>query len=484
MYDFLNTHQLMHRTFEEIEALQNMKFRATVHHLLPRVKFYAELFKLHGVDFREINSVEDWKKKGLPLIKKSAYMKRPKDFVVKPKLKDHMKYLASMHKTGKLAEMIGLVVTRQAKEEMIENYLPKMMLFSAGTESGKPTPVVITKKQKQEVLPELMRIIQDISPYKGQITGMNLFPFGPHLAWHSTNIGFEIADGLNLSTAAGGAMRTENLARLSGEIKPNVIAGMSSYLRQRFLPECIKQKITLPKKVVFVNGAAKMHDGERGKIKALAEKLGVKKCHVLDCYGASELKEGLMSECKQGLGFHQIAPLSNIIRTVKFESTKTDLIYDWEFTEKEGYAVNWNIDGGGTLLQGYVIGDKFLGILKERCPNCKLNVIRVKKIDRIRDVETQIKVMGMAEAKVKGTRVNLSAIREKLLKLDEVKEAQVIAERNKLKILIVQEKGKALNKARQALKCLEVKPEIKIVRMEQLKKGKMKFEGIIINRKL
>jgi hypothetical protein len=57
---------------------------------------------------------------------------------------------------------------------------------------------------------------------------------------------------------------------------------------------------------------------------------------MLDFYGASELKEGIMPECRPGEGFHHIAPLSNIIKTVRVNKMpKGDkLITDWEFTRQ------------------------------------------------------------------------------------------------------------------------------------------------------
>ncbi len=480
MHDFLNIEQLTSLTFEDIEAMQNIKFRAAAHHLLPRTKFYKELFKKYKVDFKKINGVEDWLKQGLPLIKKSVYMKRFKDFIVKPDLNSHLKYLAGLHQFGKITSTIGDVIKKNAKENLMQYYHPKMILFSTGTESGMPTPVMITAIQKQKILPELMKIIYQITPELKTKTAMNLFPYGPHLAWHSTHIGFEVAADLNLCTAAGGAMRTENLVKLANDTKPNIFAGMSSYLRQRFLPECKKQKIKLPEKVIFINGASKMLEAERDDINKMAKKLGVKNCLVLDCFGASELKEDIMPECMPGSGFHHIAPLSNIIKTVSFKRAEKDYIHDWEFAD-EGYAANWNIDGGGTLLQGYVLGDKFSGILKKRCPQCYLNVVRIKSIDRIRDVEAQLSLFGFVEAKVKGTRINLSALRNKLLSQKNIKEVQIVAEKDKLTIFIVPETSRvALQKVKQVLKALEVTPQIKTVKMKNLLTDKIKFEGIII----
>jgi len=453
--------------------------------MLPYVPFYANMFKQHGIDPFTLKSVEDWQKKGLPLLKKATYMKNPKDFVVTPDLNkifaNHFQYLDNQ---DEYASAIHLLFTKHKKEILKEYYSPKMLIFSGGTESGNPTPVLLTGKQKFDTLMGILRVIGEIILERfgtERTIGMNVFPYAPHLGWHAVHHALDINADLNLCTAAGGAIPTERLIALADKAKPNIICGMSDYLRNRFLPLAIERKITLPDKVLFVNGAQKMHDAERDKIAELARKVGVKEAIVLDLYGASELKEALLPECKPGSGYHHVAPLSAIIKTVQVNHAKEDVIDDWNFSSNGGYAASWNIDGAGTLLAGYFIGDKFDRVVNERCTNCQLNVARIYEINRIREVEAQWKFTGMVEEKIKGTRVNLVAIRDVALSLPDVKEAQVYLNRKKgiLELRFVSDKpAKAKQKLEKAFAGAEIKPKIVSSTLQKLQGEKIKFEGI------
>ena len=478
----LTIEKLRKYSFEEIKKMQDIRFKATCRYMLPYTPFYANLFKKYGIDPFSLKKIEDWHDKGLPLIKKTTYMKNPKDFIVQPDQKtifeNHLAYLEDQNEYGTATK---LFFSLKKKEILHDFYTPKMLIFSGGTETGNPTPVLLTAEQKFDTLKGILKIVGELLLAKfnaGSKTGMNVFPYAPHLGWHAVHHALDLNADLNLCTAAGGAMPTERLIALADKSKPNIICGMSDYLRNRFLPMAIEKKIRLPEKVLFVNGAQKMHEAEREKIAELARKTGVKEAIVLDFYVASELKEALMPECKPKSGFHHIAPLSTIIRTVTAEHTTEETIDEWNFTEN-GYAASWNIDGAGTLLAGYFIGDKYDKVINEQCPNCGLNTTRIYGINRIREVEAQLKLTGIVEEKVKGTRVNLVAIRDAALSIPEVKEAQVVLKRNAVELNFVSDK-KIKQKLEKLFAGAEIKPKIIQTTLEKLTGGKIKFEGVKI----
>ncbi len=453
--------------------------------MLPYTPFYKKMFKDYGVDPFSLKTIEDWKNKGLPLIKKKTYMKNPLDFVVKPDTKtiftDYIAYLDNQDEYGSAIDMLFSA----NKKEILKNYYsPKMLIFSGGTESGTPTPVLLTGAQKFGTLMKILKIIGELLLERikvGKTTGMNLFPYAPHLGWHAVHHALDINADLNLCTAAGGAMPSERLVALADKAKPNIICGMSDYLRNRWLPLAIERKITLPEEVIFINGAQKMHDAEREKIARLARKVGVRKAIVLDLYGASELKEALLPECKPGSGYHHIAPLSTIIKTVSANHATEEVIDEWDFTSHGGYAASWNTDGAGTLLAGYFIGDNYEKIVNTRCSHCQLNVTRIYEINRIREVEAQMKLTGIVEEKVKGTRVNLVAIRDAALQLKEVKEAQVYLNRKKgiLELRFISDvPTKAKQKLEKIFAGAEIRPKIISSTLQKLQGEKIKFEGI------
>lgn len=484
MREYLTLEQLKKFTFEKIERLQNLRFRATCRFMLPYTKFYSNMFKEYGVDPFSLNSVEDWHAKGLPLIKKATYTKNPEDFIVKPDLSkiftDYFSYLDNQDEYG---SALHLLFSKHKKELLKDYYSPKMLIFSGGTESGNPTPVLLTGKQKFDTLMGILKIIGSVVLEHVSVdkkTGMNVFPYAPHLGWHAVHHALDINADLNLCTAAGGAMPTERLIALAAKAQPNIICGMSDYLRNRFLPMAIEKKITLPEQVLFINGAQKMVDAEREKIAELARKVGVRQALVLDLYGASELKEAIMPECSPGSGYHHVAPLSAVIKTVEVNHATEEVIDDWNFAPN-GYAASWNIDGAGTVLGGYFIGDKYDSVIHEKCPHCELNVTRIYGINRIREVEAQYRLTGVVEEKVKGTRVNLVAIRDRALSLPEVKEAQVYLNRKKSLIelrFISDSPAKAKKKLTELFAGAEIRPKLVSSTLQKLQGDKIKFEGI------
>lgn len=486
MREHLTLDELKRFSFGTIERLQNLRFKAVCRYLLPHTPYYKQLFKDYGIDEFKLKRVTDWHKHSLPLIKKATYMKNPRDFVVQPDkktiLKNHLHYLDNQ---DELMSAFGLLISPSKKEHLKDYYTPKMLIFSGGTESGNPTPVAITAKQKHDLLPNILDIIGTLVIERGKYdtsAGMNLFPYAPHLGWHAVHHALEQHTDLNLCTAAGGSMSTEQLVTMTDKFKPTIICGMSDYIRTRYLPLAKERKATLAKNVLFINGAQKMHNAERDKIKKLAKQLGAKRATVLDLYGASEFKTALLPELWPGSGYYHIAPLSTIIKTVEVEHATKDLIDEWTFSEN-GHAVSWNIDGAGTNLHGYFIGDHYDKVTHEKCPRTNLHVQRIYGINRIRNVQAQLELTGMVEEKVKGTRVNLAAIRAKALSLKNVKEAQVILNRKRKQVelkVATSSPASTKRKLEQHFAKAEIKPTITTTTLDKLQSKKAKFEGIKI----
>jgi phenylacetate-coenzyme A ligase PaaK-like adenylate-forming protein len=276
MRDTLRIPELKSLSFDKIERLQNARFRAVAQNFLPQTKFYANLFKEYNVDPKNLKTVEDWQTQGLPLVKKFYYMKNVKDFIVTPEnpFTTYTNYLASLS-TGEAIEFyLNLLHKETLKAKLHYYFNPKMPVFSGGTQSGKPTPTFATHAQLlnlQNIMAIAAEMIQ--SDLKDMHTvGMNLFPYGPHLAWHAVNTAFNIGVNMNLATAAGGAMRTKDLVIMADKFKANVFAGMAEYIAKKFLPMAVKKKIKLGPKAMFINGSEKMNYKDKTKIISLAKK--------------------------------------------------------------------------------------------------------------------------------------------------------------------------------------------------------------------
>lgn len=484
--EYLTLEQLKTLSFEKIERLQNMRFAATSRYLLPQVPFYQKMFKQHGIDNFNLRTAEDWHKLGLPLIKKSAYMKNPQEFLVKPELKGiFLRHLTYLESAGENREAVELFFSSNKKQKIKDYYHPHSLIFSGGTESGNPAPVLMTRAQ-QDTLTQILKIIGEILIKKyiptEILVGMNLFPYAPHLGWHAVHRALDINCDINLNTAAGGAIPTERLIKIAEQAQPNIICAMSDYLRNRFLPLAIERKIKLPQKVIFINGAQKMTEQERERITQLARKCGVREAIVLDLYAASELKEDILPELYPKSGFYHIAPLSSIIKTIQANKTSKDYIDEWEFTEN-GYAAVWNIDGAGTLFEGYAIGDIYGKIARTKCPATNLNVTRIYDVNRIRDAEAALKITGMVEGKVKGTKINLVALREKALTVPEIDEAQVVlkTKQNKIDVRFVSTKPSIANKKlAQIFKEEEIKIKIIPTTLKKIQTDSIKLNTVKI----
>lgn len=495
MRDYLTKKELIQLRWKSIERLQHQRFRATVRHLLPHTKAYAEIFSNHHINPWKINSVDDWHKLGLPLIKKKYYLNNPLDFVVKPDARTaftaYRKYITALDKIEGLHILLSTFFRRSATKKLIaEFYKPKMVVFSSGAESGTPTPVFITNKQKKllhAVLEQTTQLIQETNDFFPEnSTGMNLFPYGPHLAWHATNLALDLATDLNLGTAAGKAMPTQTLAKLAKTFKPHIITGMHDYLKHTFFPTLAEQKGKLPVRAIIINGATKMSAGDREQLSRHAITTGIVEPIILDLYGASELKEDLLPECSPGTGFHHLAPLSNIIRTVQAKtSPDEEFITSWEFTEPQdgGYGVMWNINGAGTILHGYLLGDHYEKITRDRCTHCRSRVERIINVTRIKDIRAQESLTGIVEEKIKGTRINLSALRDKILSIPDIREAQFVIEKNSRGLTIRyhsrEPSTKLATKILAITRDLEITPKIEYATFDKLFLENKKFEWIV-----
>lgn len=482
MREFLTKKELTRLSSELLEKLQDKRMVATVRHLAVHTPFYVKYFEEHNVNVFKINSVNDWQKMQLPLIRKIDYMQNPKDFVVSPQAQDAFSafknYHAELNWFARISLLFRGLFGRNALKEQIEQFFfPKMPLFSGGTEYGQPVPVFLTGAEKQQLHHMIGMIAEQLAgslPKERPRVGMNLFPYGPHLAWHAAHSALDIATDLNLCTAAGGAIPTERLVSLADAFKPTVFTGMTEYFRHRFLDVCKKKKVQLPPKAVFVHGATLLLDSERVLLKEAAKSVGVDELTVLNLFGASELKTALLPECAAGAGFHHINPLAAIIRTAKIESSQ-----QYSFTSEGGNLVIWTTSGAGTLLLGYVLGDNAERVETTSCQSCGLSVQRFFNITRTKDIEAQLKLTGIVEEKIKGARLNLVAVREKVLGAG-AEECQIVVDGKKLVISFAGEKLVA-KKIQESLADLEVKPVLKKVSLQTfLKQPGFKFKPIVV----
>lgn len=455
---------------------EQKQFRLTAKYLLPHTPAYEKIFRQYNVKFEDVKKVEDWKERGLPLFKKTLYKRRPKDFIVQIDENEAFRIYR------KLNPWLWKLLKRTLRQDIKDYFTPKMPVFSGGTEHGHPVPAFVTAHQKFKLLAQVLAKIDKhfFKEKKGRTIGMNVFPYAPHLGWHAIHQAFDKHLDINLSTAAGKAMRTSQLADIAKDMPPTHIAGMADYLRHKLLDKFNEKGVKLDN-VTLINSAAKMTQKDIDQITQQAQRLGASKVRTVDVYAASELKESILPECTPGSGYHDIAG-TTIIRTTKItKEQEGDYIDNWDFSQG-GNVTLWTIDGAGSLFEGYMIGD-YCSRIEEGCPHCDTKARRLMDINRIREVKAQLQVTGTVEAKVKGTIINLVEVRKRAREVEGVRECQVIVQQqegaDRLIIKVVPEEK--AEQVRKALEGLEVTPEVKGATIEEFEDG-FKFEPIKIRK--
>ncbi|MDO8055994.1 MAG: hypothetical protein Q6361_03970, partial [Candidatus Hermodarchaeota archaeon] len=280
MKRFLTFEELKSYKFEEIEAIQERKFRAFIRYqVYPNHPFYRRLFKDKNVDPFKLEKPTDWAKYGLPLVKKADYKGNLREFVLNPQQVDGQErepaeiignLLKYYKETGYKADRSfvfnrGLKVKigigkKQATQELLDHikhqYTPRFFWFSSGRASGLPSPVFLTHYDNELMLNNMAKSGKmAIDPFVKdgfELRAMNLFPSAPHLGFFGVDGGLlQMADFIVRSTA-GGAITTDKLVQLAELFKVTGFAAMPGYLRNIFCRELLKQKPELEKRGIIL----------------------------------------------------------------------------------------------------------------------------------------------------------------------------------------------------------------------------------------
>ncbi len=507
--------------WKEVVEMQERKFRAFIRYqVYPNHPYYRRLFKEHEVDPWSIKKIEDWGKYQLPLTKKVEYRENIRDFVLNPKLADEgekepaqiiKNQLAYYKEIGhkefrkkllRKALKYKFGIGKSEAEKWIEHhlkwfFLPVQFWFSSGRGTGIPTPVFLSKydwELMRKTAPKIgVLAYEDLIKQGIPPRPMNLFPYAPHLGFWGVNEGlYEFADFV-YRTAAGASLTTENLIKIAETFKANGFAGMPNYIRNRFCRELVRLNVKLPeKKGIVLSAGEKAYRRVKKDIKEAFAHAGME-VKIVEGYSASEVKIGFAAECAENGGLHNISPLLVAYRTVKFTDG------EWEFTSPEegGHIVIFHLDGTGTVFEGYLMGDYVEKIEIDKCGECGIEGPRLYGISRSSEIETQLKIMGIAETKIKGSTVNLTALRETLLQLPEIFECQIVITKENpndpysmdvLKIYaalasdVTVDTAEIIRKITHVTKTeTEVTPKVEILGLEELieRAGGMKFREIV-----
>ncbi|MFX0169258.1 MAG: hypothetical protein ACFE89_07880 [Candidatus Hodarchaeota archaeon] len=456
MKRFLTFDELKSTKYEDIEAMQERKFRAFIRYqVYPNHPFYRRLFKDYNVDPFKLERPTDWSKYGLPLVKKADYKDNLREFVLNPQQVDGgerepaaiigsiLRYYkeAGYNEERSYVFNRGLKVKlrigkKRATQELLDHikyqYTPRFFWFSSGRASGLPSPVFLTHYDNELMLNNMAKSGKmAIDPFVKdgfELRAMNLFPSAPHLGFFGVDGGLlQMADFVVRSTA-GGAISTDKLVQLAELFKVTGFAAMPGYLRNIFCRELLIQKPQLEKRGIILLAGERIYDAVIDDIKEHFAEVGMTETRVIGGWAASETKIGVACQCTEKGGYHNLSPLAFAVRFVKF----TDDAGSYEFTSPEegGYITIFHVDGRATMYEGYLMGDHVDKVTIGKCPHCGLEMPCFFNISRESEIGAQLRVMGIAEEKIKGATVNLTALRESLLAMNDVHETQIIVSKS------------------------------------------------------
>ncbi|MFX1254912.1 MAG: phenylacetate--CoA ligase family protein [Promethearchaeota archaeon] len=439
-----------------LEKEQNRRFQAMMRHCYYNHAFIRGLLKERNLDFMDFQEIDDWQRKGLPLIRKVDYLNDPRAFLINPQQdwntpEDQIKHLKAFYdamgcypEQSKFLFRNGLkyILTRKRSKPIYEKikahaarfYFPYTPLFSGGRTTGNPSACFLTRSD--------MEVLQNNSANIGRLVwepfekrdiklvAMNLFPALPHLGFWGVHLGFDAMATVNLPTSPG-LLPTEKLVTIAETFKANGLAGIPSFIRNRFLDVAREKKIKFADKGAVLLAGERIYKQTREDIETGFMELGMEECNVIGGYASSETKHTFFGECQYQSGYHNLGPLSLTFRTVKLNDPTGQDMTDYEFTSPEegGLMTIFHLDGTGTIFEGYLQGDYIEKVIDDPCPNCGVRTRGLYDISRSHESDFQLQVMGILETKVKGATVNLTHLREMLLGIPGLREVQLVIDK-------------------------------------------------------
>jgi phenylacetate-coenzyme A ligase PaaK-like adenylate-forming protein len=442
--------ELKRTNHREIKQLQDQKFRAFIRYQIwPNHPYYRRLFKENNIDPFNITCIEDWAKYKVPLVRKSDYKDNLRQFVLNPTEADGkerdpaeiMRNLMTYWKEAGVKEKASFIRNNGAKvklklgasaamdrlkDHLTHHFAPLQFWLSSGRASGMPSPVFLTRYDNDLLRRNCVKAGQlAVDPWADEgweMISMNLFPYAPHLGWHAVNAGLKQMSKFYVATSAGGSISSEQLVEIAKTFKVNGFTGMPSYLRNRFFRAMAETEYEAPEKIVVLLAGEKIYTPVVEDIRQILTEKGAKEVRFIGGYASSESKISFAAQCDLEGPYHNVSPLMLSFELVALNDDGT---YDFVEDDESGHMCLFHLDGTGSIVEGFLLGDVASKAERGKCPVCGLDGPFFWDVGRTNDAEAQMQVMGLAEKKIKGATVNLSALREDLLAVQGVEELQI-----------------------------------------------------------
>lgn len=360
--------------------------------VLPYSAHYSRLFKEHGLEVGDLQSLDDWA--DAPFTTKSDLTvprEQQREFVLIPEEAQIRKEWHTLR--------TALFHGREAARHAVENEFRPVMLTSTTGRSSEPVPFLFTKHDLANLDLAGIRLME-CGRSQRDFRHVNAFPFAPHLAFwqtHHAGLGFGT---FMVSTGGGKSLGTEGNIRLIDRIQPDVIIGMPTFI-YHLMRLAVEEGMNWPNIKRIVLGGEKVAEGMRARLVQLARELGGKDVHVISTYGFTEAKMAF-PECPVAggsSGFH----LSPDLALIELVDPRTGRLVP---PGHPGEIVFTPLDARGTVVLRYRTGDIAEGGLTwTRCPYCGRTCPRllgpISRVSEVRELDL---------GKVKGTLVNFNIL--------------------------------------------------------------------------
>lgn len=382
--------------------LQGRKLRRYLRDtVLPFSEHYRKVFRDAGLGVEEIRSVADLRK--LPFTTKEDLLPTPEqprrslDFVLKPDPAVLARRPAVMWR----ALWRGRA---RARDELDREWRPTFMTATTGR-STESVAFLYTQHDIRNLGLGSGRLAW-LGGRTSEDRMLNMFPFAPHLAfWYMYYSGID-RNIFCLSTGGGKVMGTDGNLRAIQKIRPQVVAGMPTFI-YHVLTQAVDEQLRLEGITCVLLGGEKVADGTRRKLAELCARLGSPNVSVVATYGFTEAKLA-WGECPfppghEPSGYH-LYPDFGIFEVINPETGDPQ-------PDGVGGEIVWTpLEQRGTVVLRYRTGDHIEhGLTYEPCPYCGHRMPRLMgRISRVSDFRS------LRFQKVKGTILDFNELEHAL----------------------------------------------------------------------
>jgi phenylacetate-coenzyme A ligase PaaK-like adenylate-forming protein len=407
--------RLTPQEFQEVQEEKLVRFIRE--QLYPFSPHYRELFDRKRIRPDKIRSVRDLAQ--LPFTVKKDIVPdaecpdRPRRFILQPTPELIQSKSPLAYRMGLLGRSL-LHGKTGVRGRLSREYRPSLVTFTTGR-SAQPTPFAYSLYDLEIMKTVGSRICRVLRLDPEQGTGLNVFPYAPHLAfWQVLFCG--LAEGiLILHTGGGKVMGTEPILDALRRARPHFLMGIPGYL-YHLMRRGVERKIDASSVRKVILGGERASPGYRVRLQETLSAMGSKQTEIHSVFGFTEAR-CCWSECEGGseTGFH-LYPDIGLIEVI---DPDTEL----PLSEGEtGEVVFTTLEGRGTALLRYRTGDIAEGgIRRDPCPACGRTVPRLSG-----NIHRRSNVMDFRLTKIKGTLVDLNVVAEALQEHPAIEEWQLV----------------------------------------------------------